>query len=119
MAEPEGFREYVLVRQAALLRTARLLTGDWQQAEDLVQTALARVWPRWRRLVARGADPDGPLSCPADDVLRVRVHLTYPDGSAFTVAVATSGCVGASNGRVGRRVSAEVLTQLAALVGHR
>jgi RNA polymerase sigma-70 factor (sigma-E family) len=59
VSEPDGFREYVLARQAALLRTARLLTGDWQQGEDLVQTALVKVWPRWRRLVAGGADPEG------------------------------------------------------------
>ncbi|MFC4148890.1 SigE family RNA polymerase sigma factor [Micromonospora mangrovi] len=59
MSEPEGFREYVVARQAALLRTARLLTGDWQQAEDLVQTALMKVWPHWRRLTAEGEDPDG------------------------------------------------------------
>lgn len=59
MSEPDGFREYVVARQAALLRTARLLTGDWQQAEDLVQTALAKVWPRWGRVIAGGEDPEG------------------------------------------------------------
>ncbi len=57
VSEPAGFREYVVARQTALLRTARLLTGDWQQAEDLVQTALVKVWPHWQRLVASG-DPD-------------------------------------------------------------
>ncbi|MBO0880948.1 MAG: SigE family RNA polymerase sigma factor [Mycobacterium sp.] len=57
MAEPAGFREYVLARQAALLRAAWLLTGDWHRAEDLVQTALAKVWPRWSRLSAEG-QPD-------------------------------------------------------------
>ncbi|WP_331273207.1 SigE family RNA polymerase sigma factor [Motilibacter deserti] len=57
MREPEGFREYVLARQGALLRTARLLTGDHQLAEDLAQTALARAWPHWDR-ITRGGDPD-------------------------------------------------------------
>ncbi len=52
--EPEGLREFVLARQDALLRTAWLLTGDWQQAEDLLQTSLARVWPRWERLERDG-----------------------------------------------------------------
>ena len=57
MREPEGFRAFVAARQNALLRTAWLLTGDWQQAEDLVQTALVKVWPRWERVAALG-DPE-------------------------------------------------------------
>jgi RNA polymerase sigma-70 factor (sigma-E family) len=53
----QDFREYVLARQRALLRTAWLLTGDWAAAEDLVQTALMRAWPRWGRLAGGdGAD---------------------------------------------------------------
>ncbi|MFC3690514.1 SigE family RNA polymerase sigma factor [Aquipuribacter hungaricus] len=44
------FRQYVVQRQRSLLRLAWLLTGDWATAEDLVQTALVAVWPRWRRL---------------------------------------------------------------------
>jgi RNA polymerase sigma-70 factor (sigma-E family) len=50
-------RDYVAARQRALLRTARMLTGDEQMAEDLVQTTLERVWPHWQR-VARDRDPD-------------------------------------------------------------
>ena len=38
-----GFDGYVTARGADLLRTAFLLTGDHQRAEDLVQTALAKV----------------------------------------------------------------------------
>jgi DNA-directed RNA polymerase specialized sigma24 family protein len=48
--EPEGFREFVLARSPALLRTARLITGDDALAQDLVQSALARAWPRWARI---------------------------------------------------------------------
>lgn len=48
--EPDGFRDFVVARQRALLRTAWLLTGDWQLAEDLVQTALAKTWPHWDRV---------------------------------------------------------------------
>ena len=55
--EPPGFRDYVAARQRALLRTARMLTGDEQLAEDLVQTTLERVWPHWQR-VTRDRDPD-------------------------------------------------------------
>jgi RNA polymerase sigma-70 factor (sigma-E family) len=44
------FEEYVAMRGQALQRTAYLLTGDWALAEDLLQTALARVYPRWSRI---------------------------------------------------------------------
>jgi RNA polymerase sigma-70 factor (sigma-E family) len=51
---PDGFAEFVAVRSAALLRSAWLLTGDAGRAEDLLQTVLAIVWPRWSRVVAGG-----------------------------------------------------------------
>jgi RNA polymerase sigma-70 factor (sigma-E family) len=47
---PEGFAEYVTARHAALVRTAYLLTGHAQDAEDLVQTTLVKVVPQWRRI---------------------------------------------------------------------
>lgn len=50
MATPDGFAEFVVARQAALLRTAYLLTGHAQDAEDLVQTTLVKVVPQWRRI---------------------------------------------------------------------
>ena len=50
MREPDGFAAFVAARSPALVRTARLLTGDHAAAEDLVQHALARTWPRWSRL---------------------------------------------------------------------
>jgi DNA-directed RNA polymerase specialized sigma24 family protein len=52
-AEAEGFAQFVEARQRALQRTAWLLTGDWALAEDLVQTALVRSWPRWERIRRR------------------------------------------------------------------
>lgn len=48
--EPPGFREFVVARSPALLRTAWMLTGDQAAAEDLLQTALARTWPHWARI---------------------------------------------------------------------
>lgn len=48
------FREFVAVRQQHLLRAAWLLTGEWASAEDLVQTALARAWPHWGRVMRSG-----------------------------------------------------------------
>ena len=45
-----AFRAFVAARSAALLRTARLLAPDAHAAEDLVQEALSRLVPRWRRV---------------------------------------------------------------------
>jgi RNA polymerase sigma-70 factor (sigma-E family) len=50
--ERASFAEFVGLRGQALQRTAYLLTSDWALAEDLVQTALARAYPRWNRIVA-------------------------------------------------------------------
>ena len=44
------FERLVATRTSALVRTAYLMTGDWQQAEDVVQTALAKTYLRWHRL---------------------------------------------------------------------
>ena len=54
MSEQIGFADYVAVRRDTWVRAAALLTGDPHAAEDLVQTALVRVWPHWRRISARG-----------------------------------------------------------------
>lgn len=48
--ESVDFREFVLARSPALLRTAWMLTGDGALAEDLLQTSLARAWPHWHRI---------------------------------------------------------------------
>lgn len=57
MSEPPGFRDFVYTRSRSLLRTAWLLTGDWYTAQDLVQAALAKTWPRWNSLT-RGDEPE-------------------------------------------------------------
>jgi RNA polymerase sigma-70 factor (sigma-E family) len=45
-----NFEEFVIARRSALLRTAYLLTGNPHDAEDLVQSALIKVVPKWRRI---------------------------------------------------------------------
>ena len=47
------FEEFVVARRDALLRTAYLLTGNHHDAEDLVQSALIKVVPRWTRIQHR------------------------------------------------------------------
>jgi RNA polymerase sigma-70 factor (sigma-E family) len=44
------FEGFVGARRDALLRTAYLLTGDHYDAEDLVQSALIKVVPKWARI---------------------------------------------------------------------
>lgn len=50
MSGREDFEQYVAARMPALLRTAYLLTGDPHDAEDLVQTALVKAVPAWKRI---------------------------------------------------------------------
>ena len=49
-AEQEEFREFVAARSTGLLRTAYLLCGSRPDAEDLVQTALAKAYLSWGRV---------------------------------------------------------------------
>lgn len=48
------FGEYVAARALVMRRTAYLLCGDWHRAEDLVQTALAKVYAVWPKLHRNG-----------------------------------------------------------------
>lgn len=50
-----SFDEFVASRGDALWRSAWLLTGDAQRAEDLVQTALGKSWRAWERVSANGS----------------------------------------------------------------
>jgi RNA polymerase sigma-70 factor (sigma-E family) len=54
-AAREDFRAYVEARSPALLRTAYLLTGVRGDAEDLLQTALAKTYLSWDRIRERQA----------------------------------------------------------------
>ena len=56
MAEP-GFDAFVRERSAGLVRFAQLLTGNPDDAAELVQEALTNLYPRWERVVAAG-DPE-------------------------------------------------------------
>lgn len=51
----EAFGAYVVGRSPALLRTAYLLTGNRADAEDLLQTALAKTYLAWDRIREREA----------------------------------------------------------------
>lgn len=51
-ARDASYVEFVTARQAHLRRIAYAVCGDWHEADDLLQTALTKlylVWPRVRR----------------------------------------------------------------------
>lgn len=50
MADRTGYDEFVAAQSPRLLRVAYLLTRDWGEAEDLLQTALMKAWFAWPRL---------------------------------------------------------------------
>lgn len=54
-ARDADFSSYMHARQPSLLRTAYLLTGDRHTAEDLVQTAFAKLYLAWDKVRDRGS----------------------------------------------------------------
>ena len=61
----EAYTEFVRARQPHLRRIAYAICGDWHRADDLVQTALVKLyvaWPRVRREGGRRPTP-GRSSC--------------------------------------------------------
>jgi RNA polymerase sigma-70 factor (sigma-E family) len=53
----DDFRDFASARAAQLFRIAYLVCGDWHEAEDLVQTTLAKLFVAWHR-VQRTQSPD-------------------------------------------------------------
>jgi RNA polymerase sigma-70 factor (sigma-E family) len=53
-----AFRAFALTRRPSLRRTAFLLCGDWHQADDLVQSALVKLYVAWPRIRDK-EPPDG------------------------------------------------------------
>jgi RNA polymerase sigma-70 factor (sigma-E family) len=53
-----GFTEYVTARAAWLRKVAYLLCGDWHRADDLVQSAITRLYANWPR-ASRADNLDG------------------------------------------------------------
>jgi RNA polymerase sigma-70 factor (sigma-E family) len=51
-SDEDRFTEFVRAHSASLFRTAYLMTGDYQRAEDVLQSAFVRVYQRWPRVDA-------------------------------------------------------------------
>ena len=54
-ARDADFAAYLQARQASVLRTAYLLSGDRHTAEDLTQTAFAKLYLAWDRVRDQGS----------------------------------------------------------------
>jgi DNA-directed RNA polymerase specialized sigma24 family protein len=52
----DEFAAFVAARGVSLRRSAFLMTGNWHDAEDLVQTALAKLYVAWPRVRIDGAE---------------------------------------------------------------
>jgi RNA polymerase sigma-70 factor (sigma-E family) len=52
----DAFAEFAAASWPRLVRTAHMLTGDFHEAEDLVQITLAKVYARWRRIPSAEID---------------------------------------------------------------
>jgi len=70
-AEPSGFEEFFRREHARLLRALYLLTGSEQEAEELSQEALLKVWERWERVAVMDR-PTGYLYRTAMNAFRSR-----------------------------------------------
>lgn len=53
--DEQEFAEYFSARRDAVRRSAYLLCGDWQRADDLAQTAFVALYRRWRKIRDPGA----------------------------------------------------------------
>ena len=49
-ADAEAFSEFTSARSGSLFRTAYLVMGDYQLAQDLVQESLTKTYVAWSRL---------------------------------------------------------------------
>jgi len=56
MSDRAAFDEFYLGTRLHLLRQLTMMTGDREQAADVLQEAYARAWQRWRR-VSKLNDP--------------------------------------------------------------
>lgn len=56
MKHDAAFSEFVAARQGHLRRIAYALCGDWHRAEDLLQTALTKLYVAWPRIRHDGSE---------------------------------------------------------------
>ena len=100
------FEEWARARQQHLVRSAYLLTSDYQRAEDLVQEALVKAAMRWDQL--RDGNPDAWVR-----TVVYREHVSWwrrrrrevlveavPEGAAYDEPVLADADLAAALGRL-------------------
>jgi DNA-directed RNA polymerase specialized sigma24 family protein len=55
-AREAAYVEFVTARQTYLRRIAYALCGDWEQADEILQAALVRLYVAWPRVQREGAE---------------------------------------------------------------
>ncbi|MFV2103396.1 SigE family RNA polymerase sigma factor [Micromonospora sp. LOL_024] len=100
----DGFREFVEIRYADLVRTAYLLTGSRHAAEDLVQIALMRAMRRWRQV-------DQPMAYVRQIMVNERTKLWRRFGSRELLAGFTGSWRSHTPPEPSRDLADEVVTR--------
>jgi RNA polymerase sigma-70 factor (sigma-E family) len=72
MADGAGFAAFVRAHSGSLFKTAYLLTGSTDRAEELLQDTLARLYPRWDRVQAADAPVAYVRRCVANGFINSR-----------------------------------------------
>lgn len=114
-----SFDDFVRERSVGLQRFAHLLTGNPDDAADLVQEALTNLYPRWERVAAAG-DPEPYVrrSIVNSRITRWRRNPEHPAGdpSVLDGVVADSTAAQADADLFGRLFATLPARQRAALV---
>jgi RNA polymerase sigma factor (sigma-70 family) len=118
---PAGFEDFFRDEHARLLRALYLVTGNRQEAEEVMQDAFLAVWERWERVGAMD-EPTGYLFRTAMNRHRSRLRRTAraarrvvgaaEGGDAFAQADERDAVARALGALPRRQRSAVVLTEL-------
>lgn len=52
--QEDEFRTFALAQRGILRRYAYMLSGDWHEADDIVQKSLTKLYPNWHRIEPGG-----------------------------------------------------------------
>lgn len=88
MDDKASFEAFVLTQGPSLFRTAWMLCHNRHTAEDLVQEALARVYPKWGKVYA-----DNPVAYARTTLVRLHISAARRRASSEVVSDELDGTV--------------------------